>query len=177
VIKKSTAGDSEVSKRLTPKEAVCALFTDTERLLGYYKIFAVPQCRLKAAIRKEGVWQVPRGLKFPVAMYDKRGALKVALNEAKLVSFLEKHHSSPKATLFEVSAGARFVWVRFEVNHQPQIVNIKESRVFKIDKAMLSQLKRTNNLFFGDGVKSFRLQFAVNTDHQFSLMCGVTEGY
>lgn len=167
-----------MGEELTPYEVVRALFADTERLLRYYQVFAVPQCRLRFALRKDHVWAVPKGVKFPVALYDKRGVLMVAENESKLVAFLEKHQDTQKTPLFEVPKGSRFVWVRFEMGSRPELVGTKKKlRVHKIDWATLNQLERTNNLFFGDGVRSFRLQFAVTTDNHFRLMCGVVEGY
>lgn len=176
--KKPAAGDKKVRKALTPKEAVHELFADTERLLEYYNhCFAVPRCRHKVAINSRRGWEVPEGTKFPVVFYDRRGELVVADSQSKLLMFLEKHSRTNKVLLFEVTRSAKFAWLEFEARKPPRLIGAKRSRVYKADKDMLRAVERVNNLFFGDGIERFRLQFAVDSDNRFKLMGGVIVGY
>jgi hypothetical protein len=176
--KKPATGDKVAAQKMTPVEAAHKLFADTVRLLNYYHLmFAVPRCRHRLAVPSGDEWSIPDKTDFPVALYDRCGNLKVANTRAELRAFLEKHAASPNVLLLEVPLGSRFCWVEFEKGKAPNLIHPEKTGVHKLDQVELDRTMRVNNLFFGDGIDRFRLQFAVSTDNHFKLMGGVIAGY
>jgi hypothetical protein len=175
VVEKTT-GDKKVLKKSAVNEKILALFADTQRLLESFLTFATPCCKTRLALRTRRKWEVPRGTKFPVAFYDKRGKLLVAESEIKLKTALTKLVGVQQVLLFQVPVGVRFVWVEFEWGSKPVLLNLKTNRPLSLDQHALERVEKTRRLLFTD-VPKFRLAFSVDADGRFKLMEGVIVGY
>lgn len=166
--------------RKSPDQGVRNLFANPQRLLEYYHLTtAVARCKIKFAVwEADGKeWEVPKNVKFPVVLYDIHDNMVVAKSVLELSTALGRRTEAQQVLLLQVPVGARFAWVEFEKGKKPFLVNPEDSHVKKLDWEVLNRIDKINQLFFGDGVSRFRLQFAVDSDDHFTLMDGVICGY
>jgi hypothetical protein len=174
--KQKAVGDKTVPKKGTVNEKILALFADTQRLLESFRVFATPCCKTRFAQRSKRSWKVPQGTKFPVAFYDKRGKMQVSESESVLKKSLAKLLGVREVLLFEVPAGARFVWVEFSWGEKPKLLNPGTGRPLALHQHAVERVEKTWRMFFVD-VPKFRIAFSVDADNQFKMMEGVIVGY
>lgn len=175
VLEEVKAGDKKNSRKAVDAK-VLALFADTPRLLVDFRIFATPCCMTKLVQWSKRRWEVPRGTKFPVAFYDKRGNLLVAKSQTELRKSLAHLLGVRQVLLFEVPVGARFVWVEFCRGQKPALLKPNTNRPVPLDQHAIERVEKTWRLLFPE-VSKFRLGFYVTVDGKFKVMEGSIVGY
>lgn len=179
VQEENTAVGDQMQNKKKPEDGVRAMFAEQLKLLGYYKAKAVPVCKVRFAIWPSGgkKWELSKDVKFPVALYDNHGKLRVAHSLADISEILGRSTKFQQVALTQVSLSAHFVWVEFERQRKPRMVNPEHVGVKEIDWHTVDRIARfTDPFFYYEDVTRIRLHFAVDSDGNFSLMEGLICG-